>query len=168
MRYNVREMMNEDKGITIADYRKLAEIRHHIRRFLHFSEQADRIAGLEPQQHQALLALKGLPEGRLATIGELAERLQIHHNSAVELATRMEERGFIFRSRDEADQRRVILHLTAQGEEVLYQLSRLHYRELQSAAPALVQALEVFVNEDNEDKTNYLDDADGTYQQNIE
>ena len=62
-----------------GDYQSLAELRYQIRRFLHFSEQAAREAGLEPRQHQLILTLKGLPAETRPTIGELAERLQIHH-----------------------------------------------------------------------------------------
>jgi DNA-binding MarR family transcriptional regulator len=123
------------------DYQALAEFRYQIRRFLHFSEQAAREAGLEPQQHQLLLALKGLPEGRKATISELAERLQIQHHSTVELIDRMVERDLVQRSRDDEDQRRVFIKLTPQGEEVLRKLSLLHHTELQTTGPTLVQAL---------------------------
>jgi DNA-binding MarR family transcriptional regulator len=127
--------------LTMNDYQALAEFRYQIRRFLHFSEQAAREAGLEPQQHQLLLALKGLPERRKATIGELAERLQIQHHSTVELIDRMVERDLIQRNRDEEDQRRVIIKLTPEGEEVLRKLSLLHHTELQATGPSLVQAL---------------------------
>jgi DNA-binding MarR family transcriptional regulator len=70
-----------------------------------------------------LLAVKGLPEGRKATISALAERLQLAHHSTVELVDRLVERGFIQRCRDEADQRQVLVRLTPQGEEVLRNLS---------------------------------------------
>ena len=86
----------------MADYRALAELRFQIRHFLHFSEQAVREAGLVPQQHQLLLALKGLPAGRKATISEVAERLQLRHHSTVELIDRLVGRGLIKRLRDEA------------------------------------------------------------------
>ncbi|HYX50470.1 MAG TPA: helix-turn-helix domain-containing protein, partial [Ktedonobacteraceae bacterium] len=85
-------MMNPDDEISITEYQTLAEFRYQLRRFLRFSEQAARAAGLEPQQHQLLLALKGLPEGRKATIGALAERLQLTHHSTVELVDRLVER----------------------------------------------------------------------------
>src|SRR5690242_1416378 len=134
-------MTNSENELDISDYQALAEFRYQIRRFLHFSEQPAREAGLEPQQHQLLLALKGLPEGRKATIGELAERLQIQHHSTVELIDRMVERDLIQRSRDDEDQRRVFIKLTPQGEEVLRKLSLLHRTELQTTGPALVQAL---------------------------
>jgi DNA-binding MarR family transcriptional regulator len=134
-------MMHSTVDISMADYRALAEMRYQIRRFLHFSEQAAREMGLVPRQHQLLLALKGLPTGRKATISELAERLQIQHHSTVELIDRLAERDLIKRLRDEADQRRVIIHLTPQGEQVLRRLSLLHRHELQLAGPAFVRAL---------------------------
>ncbi len=107
--------MNESEEIPITDYQALAEFRYQIRRFLRFSEQMARAAGIEPQQHQLLLAVKGLPEGRRAIIGELAERLQLQHHSVVELVDRLEERGFVQRNRDEGDQRRVLVRLTPAG-----------------------------------------------------
>src|SRR6266699_7249857 len=134
-------MMNTIGDMSMTDYRALAELRYQIRRYLRFSEQAARQVGLVPQQHQLLLALKGLPEGRKATISELAERLQIQHHSTVELIDRMVERDLVQRSRDDEDQRRVFIKLTPQGEEVLRKLSLLHRTELQTTGPALVQAL---------------------------
>ena len=133
--------MDTDQEIPLVEYQALAEFRYQLRRFLHFSEQAARAAGLEPQQHQLLLALKGLPEGRLATVGELAERLQIQHHSTVELVNRMVDRNLIERTRDERDQRKVLISLTSYGEEVLHKLSLLHRTELRSTGPALVRAL---------------------------
>ena len=138
--------MNEVREITVGEYRALAEFRYQLRRFLHFSEEAARAAGLEPQQHQLLLALKGLPEGHTASVGELAERLQIQHHSAVELIDRMVERKLIERSRDAHDQRRVIISLTPYGDEVLRKLSLLHHAELRSSGPALVRTLMALID----------------------
>ena len=90
-----------EKILAPSDYQALAELRYQIRRFLHFSEQAARNAGLEPQQHQLMLALKGLPEGVRPRIGELAERLQIQHHSAVELINRLAAAGYVKRGRHE-------------------------------------------------------------------
>jgi DNA-binding MarR family transcriptional regulator len=133
--------MRSTADISILDYHALAEMRYQIRRFLHFSEQAAREADLTPQQHQLLLALKGLPTGRKATISEVAGQLQLRHHSTVELIDRLVGQGLIKRLRDEADQRRVIIHLTPQGEQVLRGLSLLHRYELQLAGPAFVHAL---------------------------
>src|SRR5690348_15427403 len=127
--------------LDLAVYRSLAEFRYQLRRFLHFSEHAARAAGLEPQQHQLLLALKGLPEGRRATVGELAERLQIAPHSADELIERAKRRGLVVRYRDAIDRRRVRIELTARGEAILYELSRHHRDELRTLAPELIAAL---------------------------
>ena len=127
------------------DYTALADFRYEIRRFLNFSEAAARGAGIEPHQHQALLAIKGLPAGQLATIGVLAERLRIQHHSAVELTNRLESKGLIRRLRGEADRREVLLELTLRGEKLLQQLTLSHRAELQSAGPRLVAALELAI-----------------------
>lgn len=123
------------------DYRALAEFRYQIRRFLRFSEAAARTAGLEPQQHQLLLAVKGMPEDLPASIGEVAERLQIQHHSTVELVDRMVKHGFVQRRRDQADRRQVLLQLTPKGEKVLRDLSLHHADELRTLGPELVTSL---------------------------
>ena len=129
--------------ITELDYASLAEFRYQIRRFLHFSEQAARTAGIEPHQHQLLLALKGLAQPEEPpTIGILAERLQIQHHSAVELVQRLEDRRLISRSRSPADRRQVLIQLTPHGEAELEKLTVCHLAELRTNGPALVAALE--------------------------
>src|SRR6185369_11725724 len=105
------------------DYQALAEFRYQLRRFLAFSEQAARAAGIEPQQHQLLLAVKGLPEGKRPTIGVLAERLQIRHHSAVELIDRLVGSDLVVRQRSEADAREILVVITKDGERLLRQLS---------------------------------------------
>jgi DNA-binding MarR family transcriptional regulator len=142
-------VMNIDREITLSEYQALAEFRYQLRCFLRFSEQAARAVGLEPQQHQLLLALKGLPKDRVATVGELAERLQIRHHSMVELINRMVDRNLLERSRGESDQRKVIINLTPYGDEVLRKLSILHRTELRSTGPALVRVLHAMINSEN-------------------
>jgi len=129
------------ESLTLSDYTSLAELRYQIRCFLSFSEQAARAAGLEPRQHQLMLSLKGLPQGARPTIGEVAERLQIQHHSAVELVNRLSNAGYVRRHRGGDDRREVLLTLTPRGEKVLRDLSLHHREELGSAGPALVAAL---------------------------
>ncbi|HEX3724007.1 MAG TPA: MarR family transcriptional regulator [Nitrolancea sp.] len=139
-------MIERGDTLTAEDYRTLSEFRHQIRRFLGFSTQAAREFGLEPRQHQLLLVVKGLPVALEPTIGELAGRLQIRHNTAVELVDRLEERGLVERRRGETDRRKVFVDLTEQGEALLNELSLHHLRELQSIAPELVRALEALTS----------------------
>jgi DNA-binding MarR family transcriptional regulator len=127
--------------IEPSQFVALAEFRHQIRRFLHFSEESARGLGLEPQQHQLLLAVKGSGDAE-PTIGYLAERLQIKHHSTGELVDRMCEHGLVRRAASENDKRRVLVELTAAGNKLLRKLSAEHLNELRQTGPALVKALE--------------------------
>ena len=120
----------------------MAELRYQIRRFLRFSENAARQAGIEPQQHQLLLAVRGLPDNLQPTIGVLAERMQLQHHSTVELIDRLVDRGLLLRLRATDDRRQVLVKLTHDGEEFLKSLSLHHLQELQSAGPKFVKILE--------------------------
>ncbi len=124
-----------------SDYRALAEFRYQIRRFLRFSEDAARNAGVGPQQHQLLLAIKGLPEGDRPTVTVLAERMQLQHHSTVELVDRMERAGLVTRHRSEEDRREVLVSPTAKGERLLRELTVFHEDELRNSGPALAQSL---------------------------
>lgn len=129
------------KKLTLSDYQALAEFRYQIRKFLRFSEQAVRAAGMETGQYQLMLAIKGMPEGVRPRIRELANRMHIQHHSAVELVNRLEAGGYVRRERAQEDRREVLLALTAKGEQVLGELALHHHEELRSAAPGLVAAL---------------------------
>jgi DNA-binding MarR family transcriptional regulator len=129
------------KDLSLDEYRALAEFRYQIRRFLGFSEEQVRAAGMEPQQHQLLLAVKGLPDAVTATIGELAQRLQLKHHSTVELVNRLEKLGYIQRTVSKQDRRQVIVHLTHSGASILRKLSLAHHQELEIAGPRLAKAL---------------------------
>ena len=130
------------RKLTLADYQALAEFRHQIRKFLHFSEQAVHAAGLEKQQYQFMLAIKGMPDGMRPRIRDLANRMQIQHHSAVELINRLEAGGFVRRERAANDRREVLLALTPKGERVLRELALHHHEQLRTAGPSLVTALQ--------------------------
>jgi DNA-binding MarR family transcriptional regulator len=132
--------------VSLAAYRRLAEFRHQIRQFLHVSEQGARSNGIEPQQHQLMLAIKGLPAGARPTVTTLALRLCLKHHSAVELVNRLVERGAAVRRQSQEDRREVLVELTPLGEEILEKLKDLHLRELQTKSPELCQALQAIVD----------------------
>src|SRR5690348_14765016 len=111
---------------TLAEYRALAEFRYQLRSFLSFSERAARATGLEPQQHQLLLATKGLPLGMRPTIGTLAKRLCVEHHTAVALVDKLSAAGLVRRVASERDRREVLVEITADGERVLASLSAMH------------------------------------------
>lgn len=126
--------------LTKADYERLAEFRHLLRRFLVFSEDAAAQSKLTAQQHQALLAIKGFPGRERVTIGELAERLCIRHHSAVELLDRLTLKALVRRRSGTEDRRQVLIELTPKAESLLAKLSAAHRAELKRLAP-LLQAL---------------------------
>jgi DNA-binding MarR family transcriptional regulator len=138
---------------TFVDYQALAELRHQVRRFLRFSEQAARNSGLEPRQHQLMLALKGLPEPARPTIRELAERLQIQHHSAVELVNRLAAGGYVRRRRGNTDRREVLVSLTVKGDRVLAELSMDHWAELRTQGPLLLKALKKVMQSNNRSRS---------------
>src|SRR5215831_1985457 len=127
--------------ISKAHYETLAEFRYALRQFFRFSEEAAQSAGITPQQHQAMLAIKGFPGRDIITIGELAERLQIKHHSAVGLVDRLTAEKYIRRLTDPQDRRQVHLKLTARGEEILKKLSATHREELRRMGPQINQLL---------------------------
>ena len=139
------------KDLSQGDYRALADFRYQIRRFLHFSEEAARVEGLEPQQHQMMLAIKALEDGGGPTIGQLADHLFIRHHSAVGLVDRLEDRQLVKRERASGgDRRQVAVRLTEDGEDKLRRLTRVHRGELLTTDPGLVKSLQTLIERKNE------------------
>jgi DNA-binding MarR family transcriptional regulator len=128
------------RSLAKGDFQTLAEFRYLLRQFGAFSAGAAREAGLTAQQHQVLLAVKGFPGREHVTIGELAERLDLKHHSAVGLVDRLMRRNLIARCPDKADRRKVRIVLTPQAEALLLGLTLAHRDELRRLAP-LLQAL---------------------------
>jgi DNA-binding MarR family transcriptional regulator len=133
--------------LSLSDYRALAAFRYEMRRFLAFSEQAARQAGIEPQQHQMLLAVRGLPADAKPTIGTIAERLCVAHHTAVALVDKLEAGGLLERERSREDRREVLLRLTADGTAMLRRLSELHRKQLRNVGPHMVDALSAILGE---------------------
>lgn len=123
--------------INKAEYEMLANFRYALRQFMRFSETAVRAGGITPQQHQALLAIAGFPGREQVTMGELAERLQIRHHSAVGLVNRLVTQDLVVRESGEVDRREVYISLTSQGKAILAQLSATHREELRRIGPQL-------------------------------
>ncbi|MGN6501228.1 MAG: MarR family winged helix-turn-helix transcriptional regulator [Tsuneonella sp.] len=122
------------------DYAALASFRFELRRFLRFSEEAAANAGLTPQQHLALLAIRARgTEGVL--VGDLAERLMLKPHSASELVKRLAKHGLVERRPGSADRRQVRIALTDGARELLASLSASHKAELRRLRPLLQRLL---------------------------
>ena len=126
------------------DYETLARFRYELRQFRAFSEVAANSSGLTAQQHQALLAIRGLSRREPMSIGDLAGYLLVRHHTAVELVDRMTKLKVVSRRVDPADGRRVLVQLTAEGERRLQRLSRMHLQELRAMGPTLTNMLRLF------------------------
>lgn len=133
--------MDADNDLSSDQYRALAEFRRQIRQFLYFSEATAREHGVEAQQHQLLLTVRGLPDGAKPTIRELASRLFIQHHSAVELIDRLENTGAVARRAGTGDKREVWVRLTPAGRAILRRLALAHRAELERSGPELARAL---------------------------
>ena len=137
--------MAKTQPLSKSEYEMLAAFRYALRRFLHFSEQAAQAAGSTPQQHQALLAIKGFPGRDRVTVGELAERLQLRHHSAVGLVDRLVAENLVGRTTSSGDRRKVFVQLTPHGERILEALSAAHRRQLKRMSPELNDLLQKLV-----------------------
>lgn len=124
-----------------ADYLTLAAFRAALRKFLRTSEDIAHGLGLTPQQHQAMLAVRGFPGDAPPTVGDLAARLQIRHNSAVGLITRLESQGYLRRTASKLDQRRMHVSLTPKGNAALDKLTEAHRIELRYIGPEITRLL---------------------------
>jgi DNA-binding MarR family transcriptional regulator len=119
------------------DYVRLLEFRTGLRRFLHWSEQQARVAGLTPAQHQLLLAIRGHPDPNGPTVGEIADYLVVRHHSAVGLIDRTAAAGFVVRQPDPRRPGAVRVSLTDLGRERLEALSTVHLDEIPRLAPTM-------------------------------
>ena len=128
-------------ALSLAHYRGLAEFRYQIRRFVSFSEQAARAAGLEPPQHQLMLAIHGLPPAKRPNVPTLAERMCMDVDACQTLAEGLVSRGMIRWAANPTDRREKLLALTETGQVLLRTLTSLHRNQVLAVGPSFVQAL---------------------------
>jgi DNA-binding MarR family transcriptional regulator len=125
------------------DYEALAELRYLGRKFLRFSKDLVRAeAGLNPEQYEALLAVKAFASPQGLFISQLSERLQIRHHSAVNIVDRLVQRKLVMRAAGETDRRRRHVQLTAKGEKLIEELAAVHWKELSARSTEMIKALE--------------------------
>jgi DNA-binding MarR family transcriptional regulator len=140
-------------SLSKADYESLSEFRYQLRRFLHFSEQAASTEGLTPLQYQLLLHVQGFPGRDWATVGELAERLQMKPHGTVALISRCEESALVVRQSSSTDRRQVEIRLLLAGKEILERLAVLHKSELRSLKNTFqIDQITTFNNDGSESK----------------
>jgi len=136
-----RSAPSSNAGVSSAEYETLAEFRHQLASFLRRRREAAEAAGLEPQQYELLLAIKGSMTGSTPNIKQIAEQLLLQHHSAVELTTRLEKRGLVQRQRSPHDRRSVQVSVTKAGEKILAQVAQYSLSQLQVEGPQLLKTL---------------------------
>ena len=136
-----------DKKLSRPEYKALAEFRYQIRRYLRYMEEKARGRGYHPQQYQLLLAIEGLPDGKTPSIKTLAERMQLNHNSTVELVDRCEKRGLLRRTRESMNRREVTLAATPAGIRMMEDQASASRAELREIGPVLFASLQRLMEE---------------------
>jgi DNA-binding MarR family transcriptional regulator len=136
------------RQLSKAEYEALASFRYSLRRFLNFSDAAAQAAGITPQKHQALLAIKGFPGRDHLSVGELAQRLLLRHHSAVGLVDRLVAEKLVMRAPSVGDRRQVFVRLTNRGESILLKLSSAHRKQLKRTGPELGSLLKRLARHD--------------------
>ena len=130
-----------NRGFSDRNYAELAAFRMTLRSFLAFSEGAAEKMGLTAQQHQAILALRGLAPENGATVGDLARYLLLKPHTAGELVDRLVRAKLVVRAPDPGDGRRTLLILTPKAKNALEILSQKHLAEIRRNAPNLIKLL---------------------------
>ena len=85
---------------------------------LHYTHQ-------EKITHQTIRLLQHIDKSSSVGIKEIADYLHVSHNTASEHVKRSIEKGYVYKNRDIQDERKVILHLTEAGKDILKRNSSL-------------------------------------------
>lgn len=129
-------------SLTQQDYQNLASLRYLLRKFLRFSKGlAKASAKLTTEQYEALLALKAFSDDGGLTVGQLSERVQVKHHTAVSLTDKLAARKLVTKLKGEHDRRYVYIKLTASGTRVLGALAAAHRREIRKYAAEMIASL---------------------------
>jgi DNA-binding MarR family transcriptional regulator len=129
-------------SLTQQDYHSLASLRYLLRKFLRFSKNlASASAKLTPEQYEALLALKAFSTDNGLTVGQLSERVQVKHHTAVSLTDKLAARKLLTKSRGSPDRRYVYVKLTPAGAKLVAVLAAAHRREIRKHAPEMIKSL---------------------------
>lgn len=106
---------------------------------LHYTHQ-------EKITHQTIRLLQHIDKSSAVGIREIADYLTISHNTASEHVKRSIEKGYVYKNRDIQDERKVILHLTEAGKDILKRNSNLDeekvsaiLREMTASEKQLIQ-----------------------------
>ncbi len=96
--------------------------------------------------HQTIRLLQHIDKSSSVGIKEIADYLHVSHNTASEHVKRNIDKGYVYKNRDIHDERKVILHLTEAGKDLLKRNSSLDeekvsaiLREMTASEKQLIQ-----------------------------
>jgi DNA-binding MarR family transcriptional regulator len=127
----------------MTSYAALAAFHTQLQRLVDSTDQRTREAGLQRTKLRMLLAIRRQPAA--ATIGALAQALNIDRTTVVEVVDELVRQGFVTRQRDPHDRRRFLISLTPTGHEWIGPVVEGELRELASAGPELLRTLRAVI-----------------------
>ncbi len=80
--------------------------------------------------HQGVRILQVIQKEKAVGIKDIAEAIQVSHNTASEHIKRLLQKKYVYKTRSVEDERKVILNLTSLGADVLYRHSGLDEEKL--------------------------------------
>jgi len=105
--------------MVIEYAKRLAELAPRIMNTFHdLGRQHPEGGNLSLRQFQALIILKA---NEILTLSQLCEKLSLAPSTGTELVNRLISSGFIFKERENTDQRQVLLSVSAKGLKLLKQ-----------------------------------------------
>lgn len=134
--------MSSKSALAHSDLSALAAFRYALRSFLRFSKELLAVEGnFTVEQYEALLALRASESSSGMQVGQLSERLQVRHHTAVALTNRLMDRGLVSKRRARSDRRHVYVRLTAAGTQLIDRLAAYHRREIGARSGEMIGAL---------------------------
>lgn len=90
--------------------------------------------------HQSIRIMQVIQKENEAGIKDIAEAMELSHNTASEHIKRLLEKQYVCKARSKADERKVILKLTETGNEVLHRHSSLDEEKLELLFAEMTEA----------------------------
>ncbi len=140
-------LQGEAQDLTLDEYRDMAEFFHQIRDFERRSETHAQALGMNPELHQLLLTIQGLPEGLRPTIASIAEQLCVSPQTVSALVDQAAGRMDLIRSSAGGDGTDDWVKLTRSGREALRRLVLVNRDELERSGPEIAGALQSIIKQ---------------------
>lgn len=114
------EASSKDQAVNSSEkYKAVTAWQAVYREFAAENRRVLKQLDISGQQYAVLLEIFCSPEPDGPTVGQLANHLQVGHNTAVQVVNKLCLKGYANRSRREQDKRKAYLNLTPKGRAAL-------------------------------------------------